>query len=122
VACVAFPFPLQQSPAEEKGNCYLSAWNITEQAASTADTASQDAVRSRISLSQAPAGGDRRSQLKSEMDALRGEQGKFKADRGKLFDELRKLQESVSKKIKDQQAQRGKSGFKNVGEIEDRIQ
>lgn len=79
-------------------------------------------MRSRISLSQAPAGGDRRSQLKSEMDALRGEQGKFKADRGKLFDELRKLQESVSKKIKDQQAQRGKSGFKNVGEIEDRIQ
>lgn len=82
---------------------------------------SQDAVRSRISLSQAPAGNDRRSQLKAEMDSLRGEQGKFKTERNKLFDELRRIQDSMNKKIKDQQAQRSKTGFKSVAEIDARI-
>ncbi|ORX37940.1 hypothetical protein BD324DRAFT_623892 [Kockovaella imperatae] len=80
-----------------------------------------DAVRSRISLSQAPGSSDRRSVLKTEMDALRGEQGKYKADRSKILDEVKRLQESVGKKIKDAQAQRGKQQFKNVGEIDQRI-
>lgn len=55
------------------------------------------------------------------MDGLRGEQSKFKAERNKLFDELRKVQDSVNKKIKDQQAQRSKTGYKNVAEIDERI-
>jgi len=55
------------------------------------------------------------------MDTLRGEQGKFKTERNKLFDELRKVQDSMNKKIKDQQAQRGKTGFKNVAEIDERV-
>ncbi|GMK53732.1 hypothetical protein CspeluHIS016_0103180 [Cutaneotrichosporon spelunceum] len=81
----------------------------------------QDAVRNRVALTQAPKGDDRRSQLKAEMDALRGEQGKFKTERSKLFDEMRKLQDSVNKKIKDVQAQRQKTGFKNVAELDARV-
>ncbi|BEI83196.1 hypothetical protein CcaverHIS002_0310640 [Cutaneotrichosporon cavernicola] len=81
----------------------------------------QDAIRNRIALTQAPKGDDRRSQLKAEMDKLRGEQGKFKTERGKLFDEMRKLQDNVNKKIKDVQAQRQKTGFKNVAEVDARV-
>ncbi len=55
------------------------------------------------------------------MDALRGEQGKFKTERNKLFDEMRKLQDSVNTKIKAVQAQRQKTGFKNVAEVDARV-
>jgi hypothetical protein len=55
------------------------------------------------------------------MDELRGEQSKYKADRGKLFDEMKRLQEGVQRKIKDVQTQRGKSGFRSVGEVDERI-
>ena len=56
------------------------------------------------------------------MDGLRSEQGKYKADRGKTLDEMKRLQENVGKKIKDAQAQRGKMAYKNVGEIDQRIE
>ena len=82
----------------------------------------QDAVRSRISLGSSPGSNDRRTVIKAELDALRGEQGKFKADRGRTLDEVKRLQENVQKKIKDAQASRGKLSYKSVGEIDDRIQ
>lgn len=81
----------------------------------------QDAIRSRIDLSRAPKSDDRRSQLKAEMDGLRGEQGKFKDERNKLFTEMRKLQDNLNKKIKDVNAQRQKTGFKNASEVQQRI-
>ena len=56
------------------------------------------------------------------MDALRTEQGKYKADRGKTLDEMKRLQEGVGRKIKDVQAQRGKMTFRNVAEVDDRIE
>ena len=56
------------------------------------------------------------------MDALRTEQGKYKADRGKTLDEMKRLQEGVGRKIKDVQAQRGKMAFRNVAEVDDRIE
>lgn len=73
-------------------------------------------------MGQAPKGDDRRSQLKAEMDSLRTEQGKYKADRGKLLDEVKRLQEGLQKKIKDAQAARGKATFKNVDEVDDRLE
>jgi hypothetical protein len=73
-------------------------------------------------LSQAPAGNDRRSQIKAEMDSLRGEQGSFKSNRQKTFDEMKRLQEGVQKKIKDAQASRGKLGYKSVAEVDQRIE
>ncbi|WVQ79393.1 hypothetical protein IAT38_001490 [Cryptococcus sp. DSM 104549] len=81
-----------------------------------------DAVRSRISLSQAPAGNDRRSEIKAELDGLRSEQAKFKGDRNRLFDEMKRLQENVQKKIKEVQGSRGKLSYKNVAEIDARIE
>jgi hypothetical protein len=78
-------------------------------------------VRNRINLTQAPKGDDRRSQIKAELDGLRGEQGKFKAERGKTLDEVKRLQEGLGKKIKDAQAQRAKNPYKNVAEIDARI-
>lgn len=83
---------------------------------------SQDAIRSRISLSQAPGGNDRRTQIKAELDSLRAEQGNFKANRQKTFDEMKRLQENVQKKIKDAQASRGKLSFKSVAEVDQRIE
>jgi hypothetical protein len=56
------------------------------------------------------------------MDALRGEQGNNKQTRQKTFDEMKRLQEGVQKKIKDAQAQRGKLGYKSVAEIDQRIE
>lgn len=82
----------------------------------------QDAVRSRIALAQSPGSNDRRTVLKAEMDALRGEQGKYKAERQKTLDEVKRLQEGVQKKIKDAQASKGKLSYKNVGEIDQRIE
>ncbi|OCF37100.1 nuclear segregation protein Bfr1 [Kwoniella heveanensis CBS 569] len=80
-----------------------------------------EAIRARISLTQAPQSGDRRSELKAEMDALRGTQAKNKGDRGKLFDEMKRLQENVQKKIKDVQGSKGKLAYRSVGEIDERI-
>lgn len=56
------------------------------------------------------------------MDGLRTEQGKYKADRGKLLDEVKRLQEGLQRKIKDAQAARGKASFKNVNEVDDRLE
>lgn len=81
----------------------------------------QEAVRSRIALSQAPTSNDRRSAIKAELDGLRSEQAKFKGDRNKLFEEMKRLQEGVQKKIKDVQGQRNKMGFKSVADIDARI-
>ncbi|WVQ75127.1 hypothetical protein IAR50_004736 [Cryptococcus sp. DSM 104548] len=81
-----------------------------------------DAIRSRIALSQAPTSNDRRSAIKSELDSLRGEQAKFKGDRNKLFEEMKRLQEGVQKKIKEVQGSRGKIVYRSVAEVDARIQ
>lgn len=56
------------------------------------------------------------------MDSLRSEQGSYKSNRQKTFDEMKRLQEGVQKKIKDAQTQRGKLGFKSVAEVDQRIE
>ena len=55
------------------------------------------------------------------MDALRTEQGKYKADRSKTLDEVKRLQEGVQKKIKDAQASRSKQTYRSVAEVDERI-
>ena len=82
----------------------------------------QDAVRNKINLASAPKDNDRRSQIKAELDTLRNSQGQNKASRQKTLDEVKRLQESVQKKIKDAQAGRAKLTYKSVGEIDARIQ
>ena len=56
------------------------------------------------------------------MDSLRSEQGNFKSTRQKTFDEMKRLQEGVQKKIKDAQASRGKMPYKSVAEVDQRIE
>lgn len=55
------------------------------------------------------------------MDSLRGDQGKFKGERSKVLDEVKRLNELVQKKIKDVQAQRSKLPYKTTEEIDQRI-
>ncbi|KAL7416870.1 hypothetical protein BDY24DRAFT_378516 [Mrakia frigida] len=63
----------------------------------------------------------RRSQLKAELDGLRGQQAETKGKRGKILDELKKVREDVGKKIKDLQASKSKMNFKTVDEVDDQI-
>ncbi|CAO1624061.1 unnamed protein product [Parajaminaea phylloscopi] len=62
--------------------------------------------------------GQRRQKLRAELDELRGQQAGAKGARGKVLDELKALQESASKKVKDLQAARGKSPYKTVADID----
>lgn len=79
-------------------------------------------MRSRIALASSPGSNDRRTTIKAELDSLRTEQGKYKGERQKTLEEVKRLQEGVQKKIKDAQASRGKLAYKNVGEIDERIE
>jgi hypothetical protein len=115
VQCRAGPDQQGDQRAEGQAGRFVTA-------AKTGGADRQDAIKSRIALSQAPGGNDRRSQIKAEMDSLRGEQGNNKSARQKTFDEMKRLQEGVQKKIKDAQASRGKLGFKSVAEVDQRIE
>ncbi|KDQ64520.1 hypothetical protein JAAARDRAFT_683996 [Jaapia argillacea MUCL 33604] len=81
------------------------------------------AVRDKIGLgtksgSGGGGGNDRRNQLRAELDAIRGQQGNTKAARGKVFDQLKALQEGIQKKGKDLQAARGKVPFKTTADLD----
>ncbi|KAJ9105201.1 hypothetical protein QFC20_004336 [Naganishia adeliensis] len=79
-------------------------------------------VRSKLSLLHAPQSEtDRRSVIKAELDALQAQQRDAKGDRTKLFDQLKRTQDSIAGKIKDVNAQRGKLPVKNRDEAEQRI-
>lgn len=82
----------------------------------------QNDVRSKLSLLHAPQSEtDRRSVIKAELDALQAQQRDAKGDRSKLFDQLKRTQDSIAGKIKDVNAQRGKLPVKNRDEAEQRI-
>ncbi|KAK7695803.1 hypothetical protein QCA50_000441 [Cerrena zonata] len=80
------------------------------------------AVKEKISLtSKGGAGNERRNQLRAELDSIRGQQSSTKLARGKVFDQLKYIQDGVQKKIKDLNAARGKIPYKTVAEVDDRI-
>ncbi|PWN18672.1 hypothetical protein BCV69DRAFT_284969 [Microstroma glucosiphilum] len=62
--------------------------------------------------------GQRRQKLRAELDELRGAQAGVKGSRGKVLDELKLLQESTNKKVKDLQASRAKSPYKTLADID----
>ncbi|TFK55712.1 hypothetical protein OE88DRAFT_651863 [Heliocybe sulcata] len=82
-----------------------------------------NAIKDKIGLaSNRPNGAnDRRTQLRSELDSLRSQQGGNKAARGKVLDQLKSLQDGVQKKVKDLQAAKAKVPFKTVPELEAHI-
>ncbi|KAI0045298.1 hypothetical protein FA95DRAFT_131218 [Auriscalpium vulgare] len=80
------------------------------------------AVKEKISLTgKGGKGNERRNALRSELDNLRSQQSGNKQSRGKIFDQLKALQEGIQKKSKAIQASRGKVGFKSVAEVDAHI-
>lgn len=65
--------------------------------------------------------GIRRAQLRSELDQLRNQQAGSKGARGKTLEDLRTLQESISKKIKDLQHAKSKTPYKSTADVDSRI-
>jgi len=61
----------------------------------------QSAVREKISLAtKSGPGNERRNALKSELDGIREKQSSNKASRGKILDQVKSYQESISKKVR----------------------
>lgn len=82
----------------------------------------QNEIRSKLSLLHAPQNEtDRRSIIKAELDALQATQRDAKTDRTKLFDTLKRTQESIAQKSKDVNAQRAKLPVKSAADAETRI-
>lgn len=65
--------------------------------------------------------GIRRTQLRGELDQLRNQQAGSKGARGKTLEDLRTLQESISKKIKDLQHAKSKTPYKSTADVDSRI-
>ncbi|KAJ9117427.1 hypothetical protein QFC22_004277 [Naganishia vaughanmartiniae] len=79
-------------------------------------------VRAKLALLHAPQSEtDRRSVIKAELDQLQAQQRDAKGDRNKLFDQMKRLQDGISNKIKDVNSQKSKLPVKNRDEAEQRI-
>ncbi|KAK7049513.1 multicopy suppressor of BFA (Brefeldin A) [Paramarasmius palmivorus] len=77
------------------------------------------AVRDKIGLaSKSGSGNERRNALKAERDGIRDQQAGNKASRGKLLDQLKALNESVNKRVKELNAAKGKIPYKSVAELD----
>ncbi|OBZ76594.1 hypothetical protein A0H81_04062 [Grifola frondosa] len=81
-----------------------------------------NAVKEKISLtSKSGPGNDRKATLRAELDGLRGQQSTSKTARSKIIDQLKTLQEGIQKKVKDLNAAKGKTPYKTVAEVDERI-
>lgn len=65
--------------------------------------------------------GIRRAELRAELDQLRSQQAGTKGARGRTLEDVRTLQESISKKVKDLQHAKSKSTYKSTADVDDRI-
>ncbi|TRM67568.1 hypothetical protein BD626DRAFT_479165 [Schizophyllum amplum] len=61
---------------------------------------------------------ERRTQLRAELDGIRGQQSNNKASRGKILDQVKTIQDGIQKKIKDLNAAKSKASFKSVAEVD----
>nr|VWO95496.1 Salicylate biosynthesis isochorismate synthase (EC (Isochorismate mutase) [Ganoderma boninense] len=80
-----------------------------------------NAVRDKLNVGKGGPGNERRNALRAELDTIRGQQSTSKLARGKVFEQLKTLQEGIQKKIKDLNAQKAKIPYKSVSEVDDRI-
>lgn len=78
----------------------------------------QDKIKARIadSSGQGPAG-EKRKQLRAEQAEIRSKTAGFKEGRNSAFNQIKALQESVAKKIKDVNTSKSKTNYKSVEEI-----
>ncbi|WFD01097.1 multicopy suppressor of BFA (Brefeldin A) [Malassezia yamatoensis] len=65
--------------------------------------------------------GKRRAELRAELDALRSQQAGHKGTRGKVFDEIKALQDEIASKVKSLQAAKSKAPFKSQSEVDAQI-
>ncbi|PWZ00854.1 hypothetical protein BCV70DRAFT_199219 [Testicularia cyperi] len=65
--------------------------------------------------------GIRRAELRKQLDELRTQQAGSKGVRGKTLEDLRTLQESIGKKIKDLQQAKSKVPYKSLADVDGRI-
>lgn len=72
------------------------------------------------STNDTPAG-RRRAALKEELNSLRSEQAGRKGTRGKVFDELKQVQDDISNKVKALQQAKSKAPFKSTAELDAQI-
>lgn len=81
-----------------------------------------NAVRASLSGEGAdtPAG-QRRAALRAELDALRSQQSGRKGTRGKVFDELKALQDDIAAKVKALHAAKSKAPYKSQAEVDAQI-
>ena len=59
----------------------------------------QNAVKQKISLAKGDSGSGRRRELQEELNEIRNQQSENKLNRGKVFDQLKALQEGIQKKV-----------------------
>jgi len=80
------------------------------------------AVRDKIGFAtKSGPGNDRRNVLRAELDSIRDQQSTNKHSRGKMLDQIKAIQDGISKKIKDLQTAKSKIPFKSVAEIDAHI-
>ncbi|KAF7301699.1 hypothetical protein MIND_00735400 [Mycena indigotica] len=80
------------------------------------------AVRDKIGLAtKSGPGNDRRKALLAELDSIRGQQSETKVSRNKIHENLKSMNESIAKKVKDLQAAKSKTPFKTVAEVDAHI-
>jgi len=65
--------------------------------------------------------GEKRQALRNEQAELRSKTAGFKDERTAAMNQIKTLQDGISKKIKDMQNAKFKSNYKSVGEIDNRI-
>ncbi|KAH8921272.1 hypothetical protein BT69DRAFT_1221754 [Atractiella rhizophila] len=79
-------------------------------------------IRAQIGSSSGKnADAERRAQLRSELDAVKGEQAANKGGRQKIVDQIKNLQEVNRKRIQDLTAARSKAPFKTMLEVDNQI-
>ena len=60
----------------------------------------QSAVKKNISLAKGDSESGRRWEIQGELDEIRNQQSENKLNRGKVFDQLKTLQEGIQKKVR----------------------
>lgn len=59
----------------------------------------QNAVKKNISLAKGDSDNGRRRELQEELNEIRNQQSENKLNRGRVFDQLKALQEGIQKKV-----------------------
>ncbi|GAA5873765.1 hypothetical protein JCM3774_000164 [Rhodotorula dairenensis] len=80
-------------------------------------------LKNKISASSNRGGPDheRKVAIRKELDALRGEQARMKGGRGKTLDQLKNMQETMNKKVKDLNAAKAKVPYKTAQDVDNQI-